>query len=116
MPTEDTTKPDETTPNSAPPPHTLVIRRFLDQTKAAFKTTLQQLADHGVTIRSFTELHDHVVDVEKELPIAQQLILQAYRHAVLVSTVEAVFKQTDSTTSSASDEESPRPRRTRARK
>lgn len=73
--------------------------------------TLQQLADRGVTIRSFTELQDHYVDVEKGLPITQQLIVQAYRYAVLVSTVEALFKQTDSTTSSASDEESSRPRR-----
>lgn len=112
MPTEETTKPRvRAKPNSAPPPHISVIRRFLDQTREAFKTTLQQLADHGVMIRSFTELHDHVVDVEKGLPITQQLIVQAYRHAVLVSTVEALFKETNSATSSTSAAASTRKRR-----
>lgn len=111
MSTEDPTNPDEITPNKAPLPHASVIRIFLDQMREAFKTTLQQLADYGVTIRSFTELHDQVVDVENGLPITQQLIIQAYRHAVLVSTVEALFKQTDTATTSASDEETPRPGR-----
>lgn len=111
MTTNDTVKPDETTPNKVPLPHSSVIRGFLDQTRAAFKTTLQQLAEHGVTIRSFTELHDHVMGVENELPITQQLIIQAYRHAVLVSTVEALFKQTDPATTSVSAENSSRPGR-----
>jgi hypothetical protein len=116
MSTEDTTNPDETTPNNAPLPHTTVIRIFLDQTREAFKTTLQHLAKYGVTIRSFTELREHVMDVENGLPITQQLIIQAYRHAVLVSTVEALFKQTDAATTSASDEESARPGRDEGQK
>ena len=108
MSTDDTVNPDETTPHTVPLPHSSVIRIFLDQTRATFKTTLQHLAEHGVTIRSFTELHDHVVDVENGLPITHQLIIQAHRHAILVSTVEALFKQTDTATS-ASDEDTSRP-------
>ena len=111
MSPEDTTNPDETTLNQTPLPRASVVRVFLDQMRETFKTTLQQLAEYGVTIRSFTELHDHVVDVENGLPIPQQLIIQAYRHAVLVSTVEALFKQTDAATTSASDEEPSRPGR-----
>jgi hypothetical protein len=56
------------------------------------------------------------MDVENGLPITQQLIIQAYRHAVLVSTVEALFKQTDATPSAASDEESARPGRDEGQK
>ena len=109
MSTDDTVNPDEITLNTAPLPHASVIRIFLDQTRAAFKTTLQHLAEYGVTIRSFTELHDQVVEVENGLPITQQLIIQAYRHAVLVSTVEALFKQTDAAMTPASDENPARP-------
>jgi hypothetical protein len=79
------------------------IQIFLDQKRDAFKTTLQQLAEYGVTIRSFTELHDQVEDVENGLPITQQLIIHAYRNALLVSTVEALFKETKVTASDASD-------------
>ena len=115
MSTDDIMNPDETTPNTVPLPHSSVIRIFLDQTRAAFKTTLQHLAEYGVTIRSFTELHDHVVEVENGLPITQQLIIQAYRHAVLVSTVEALFKQTNTATP-ASDEDTARPRQDEGQK
>ena len=111
MPTDTTTKPHRTTRKSAPLPHMAAIRVFLDQTREAFKMTLQQLADNGVTIRSYTELYDHVVDVENRLPVTQQLIIHAYRQAMLVSTVEALWKQTDSATSSPSDDESTRPGR-----
>ena len=111
MSTEDTVNSDETRSNTVPLPQASVIRVFLDQTRAAFKTTLQHLAEAGVTIRSFTELHDHVVDVENGLSITQQLILQAYRHAVLVSTVEALCKQTDTATLSAPDQDTSRPGR-----
>ena len=116
MSTEDTAKPEGTQSNSASLPHTTVIQIFLDQTREAFKTTLQHLAEYGVTIRSFTELREHVMDVENGLPITQQLIIQAYRHAVLVSTVEALFKQADTPPSATSDEESARPRRDQRQK
>lgn len=111
MSTSEPLKPNGAAPNSTPLQSPSAIRIFLDQTREAFKATLQQLAEHGVPIRSFTELHDHAVDVEAELPITQQLIIQAYRHAVLVSTVEALFKQTAPATSPASDGESAYPGR-----
>ena len=103
MSEDDTMNPDEAKLNSAPLPSPSVIRVFLDQTRDAFKTSIQHLAEYGVTIRSFTELRDHMVDVESGLPITQQLIIQAYRHAVLVSTVEALFKQTDTAAPSGSN-------------
>lgn len=87
------------------------IHLFLNQKRHAFKTTLQQLAEYGVTIRSFTELQNHVTDIENGLPITQQLIIQAYHHASLVSTVEALLKHSEEQESVSSGVQRPRPRR-----
>jgi hypothetical protein len=80
-----------------------LIQIFLEQKRDAFKTTLQQLAEYGVTIRSFTELQDHIVDVENALSITQQLMIHAYRNAILVSTVEALFKSAEAPDTDPSD-------------
>jgi hypothetical protein len=87
------------------------IQVFLDQKRAAFTTSLQQLAEYGVTIRSFTELHEQIMDVENGLPIAKQLIIQAYRNALLVSTVEALFKESETSEPAASQADAAEPRR-----
>jgi hypothetical protein len=87
-----------------------LIQIFLEQTRDAFKTTLQQLAEHGVTIRSFTELQDHIVDVESALSITHQLMIHAYRNAILVSTVEALFKTVDAPDTTTLDPDTPDPR------
>jgi hypothetical protein len=88
-----------------------IIQVFLDQKRDAFKTTLQQLAEYGVTIRSFTELHDQVMDVENGLPSQQQLLIQAYRNALLVSTVEALFKEVEASKPAASHADVAKPGR-----
>jgi hypothetical protein len=86
-----------------------LVQIFLEQKRDAFKTTVQQLAEYGVTIRSFAELQDHIVDVENALPITQQLMIHAYRNAILVSTVEALFKTTEALDTASSDPGTPDP-------
>ena len=86
-----------------------LIQIFLEQKREAFKTTIQQLAEYGVTIQSFTELQDHIVDVENALTITQQLMIHAYRNAILVSTVEALFKSDEAPDTPTSDSVAPDP-------
>jgi hypothetical protein len=87
-----------------------LIQIFLEQKRDAFKTTLQQLAKYGVTIQSFSELQDHIVDVENTLSITHQLMIHAYRNAILVSTVEALFRTADAPDHNTSDPDTPDPR------